>query len=77
MSGSIEWRYGMNLLSTEMIAKMGDEIVQLCDELEPFGLVDYELGLWEDEITCSKKLPIQYIFVLTSFPVVMMRCMEI
>ena len=29
---------------------MIDELVKLCDEIEPHGLVDYEMGVWEEQI---------------------------
>jgi hypothetical protein len=29
---------------------LGEYLVQICDELEPHGLVDYEMGIWEEEI---------------------------
>lgn len=28
-----------------------DGLIALGDQLEPYGLVDYEMGLWEEEIT--------------------------
>ncbi|KAK8120411.1 hypothetical protein PG999_004531 [Apiospora kogelbergensis] len=38
------------LVSEEILNKMGDEIVQLCDGIEKHGLVDYEYGVWEGPI---------------------------
>lgn len=29
---------------------MGKELIQLCDQLEQYGLVDYQMGIWEEEI---------------------------
>lgn len=29
---------------------MGEELIRLCDKLEPHGLVDYQMGIWEEEI---------------------------
>lgn len=31
--------------------RMVDDLVALCDQLEQYGLVDYEMGIWEEEIT--------------------------
>ena len=42
------------LLQEEFLKKMGDELVRLCDDLEGHGLVDYEMGVWEEEITNSE-----------------------
>ncbi|KDE80537.1 hypothetical protein AO1008_07437 [Aspergillus oryzae 100-8] len=29
---------------------LGKELIQLCDRVEQFGLVDYQMGIWEEEI---------------------------
>ena len=33
---------------------MGDELVRLCDGLERHGLVNYQIGVWEEEIISSE-----------------------
>lgn len=33
---------------------MGDELVRLCDGIERHGLVDYQYGVWEEQITEGK-----------------------
>ena len=33
---------------------MGDELLCICDDAETHGLVDYELGFWEEEIMTGK-----------------------
>lgn len=43
-------------LATDKVEKLGDEIVRLCDGLERHGLVDYQYGVWEDQIIASKHL---------------------
>jgi hypothetical protein len=30
---------------------MVDELIRLCDSIEQYGLVDYDIGVWEEEIT--------------------------
>ncbi|KAK8145817.1 hypothetical protein G3M48_003937 [Beauveria asiatica] len=37
-------------LSIRTVKRMGDELVRLCDGIERHGLVDYQFGVWEDEI---------------------------
>lgn len=37
-------------LSLRAVKRMGDELIRLCDGIEKYGLVDYQLGVWEDEI---------------------------
>ncbi|KAG4267457.1 hypothetical protein FPRO04_12895 [Fusarium proliferatum] len=40
-----------SLVPKAMIKKMGNELVRLCDGIERHGLVDYQYGVWEDQIT--------------------------
>ncbi|KNB15415.1 hypothetical protein FOXG_13978 [Fusarium oxysporum f. sp. lycopersici 4287] len=44
------WRT-QNLVPEAMIKKMGNELIRLCDGIERHGLVDYQYGVWEDQIT--------------------------
>jgi hypothetical protein len=47
-------RYRMpdsNILAAETIQAMVDELIRLCDSIEQHGLVDYDRGVWEEEIT--------------------------
>ncbi|KAJ5674780.1 uncharacterized protein N7477_004714 [Penicillium maclennaniae] len=41
-----------SLLSRERMEEMGKVLIQLCDQLEQHGLVDYQMGIWEEEILC-------------------------
>ena len=38
------------LLGEDFLDKMGSQLVRLCDGMEQYGLVDYEMGVWEEEI---------------------------
>ena len=42
------------LLPKESLEEMGNELVSLCDGLEKHGLVDYQMGVSEQEIIESK-----------------------
>ena len=42
------------ILPQQFLEKMGHELVRLCDGLERYGLVDYQMGIWEEEIIDSK-----------------------
>ncbi len=42
-----------NLLEESSLEEMGNEIVRLCDTIERHGLVDYQMGVWEEEIISS------------------------
>ncbi|KAJ5600321.1 hypothetical protein N7450_001388 [Penicillium hetheringtonii] len=39
-----------SLISRDQLDAMGKDLIHLCDQLEPHGLVDYQLGIWEEEI---------------------------
>ena len=43
-----------SLLPKESLEEMGNELVSLCDGLENHGLVDYQMGVSEQEIIESK-----------------------
>ena len=44
-----------NTLSKETLKGLGDRITSQCDELEKLGLVDYQMGVWEEEIVDSEQ----------------------
>ncbi|KAJ5902524.1 hypothetical protein N7495_003052 [Penicillium taxi] len=41
-----------NLISRDRLEQSGKELIQICDQLEQHGLVDYQMGIWEEEILC-------------------------
>lgn len=43
-----------DLLQERFLERMGDEVVRLCDTMERHGLVDYQMGVWEEEIISSE-----------------------
>lgn len=43
-----------SLISEEFLENMGSELVRLCDTMEKHGLVDYQIGVWEEEIISSR-----------------------
>ena len=45
-----------SILQLETLERMGSELVRLCDSMEKHGLVDYQMGVWEEEILGSKHL---------------------
>ncbi|OJJ43770.1 hypothetical protein ASPZODRAFT_135791 [Penicilliopsis zonata CBS 506.65] len=40
------------LLDSVSLENMGKDLIRLCDQLEQHGLVDYQMGVWEEEILC-------------------------
>jgi hypothetical protein len=45
------------LMTTEQMEMMGRELVRLCDAMEKHGLVDYQMGVWEEEIISREYWP--------------------
>ncbi|KAL8975557.1 MAG: hypothetical protein Q9197_000234 [Variospora fuerteventurae] len=39
-----------NLLQEAVLERMGESLVSFCDGVEKYGLVDYQMGVWEEEI---------------------------
>lgn len=39
-----------DVLSAEAITELANELIGLCDQLEQYGLVDFEMGIWEEQI---------------------------
>jgi hypothetical protein len=44
-------RQPADILSADTIHRMTDELLSLCDQLEQYGLIDYEMGIAEEQIT--------------------------
>ncbi|KAL5114249.1 hypothetical protein ACEQ8H_007858 [Pleosporales sp. CAS-2024a] len=41
------------LIDYDFLEKMGTQLVKHCDNMEKHGLVDYQMGVWEEEIIAS------------------------
>ncbi|KAI1138921.1 hypothetical protein F5Y05DRAFT_355347 [Hypoxylon sp. FL0543] len=50
MESGLQLQRGQSLISEERLRKMGEEIVRLCDGIDRHGLVDYQYGVWEENI---------------------------
>ena len=46
-----------SLLSVEAMDTLGKQLIQLCDQMEQHGLVDYQMGIWEEEILSGTSPP--------------------
>jgi hypothetical protein len=42
------------IIGARTLERLAKEVVQFCDDVEKYGLVDYEMGFWEDEILGSE-----------------------
>ncbi|EXJ71910.1 uncharacterized protein A1O5_04411 [Cladophialophora psammophila CBS 110553] len=43
-------RQPVDVLSAEAVTSLVEELVSMCDQLEQYGLVDFEMGIWEEQI---------------------------
>jgi hypothetical protein len=43
-----------SLIEADMLEKMGTQLIKNCDNIEKHGLVDYQMGVWEEEIIASE-----------------------
>ena len=39
-----------DLLSVVRMQELVEQLIQFCDQIEKYGLVDYEMGIWEEQI---------------------------
>ena len=46
-----------SLIEYDFLEKMGSQLVKNCDNMEKHGLVDYQMGVWEEEIIASTSPP--------------------
>lgn len=49
---------GQSLITEDNLQKMGDDLIRLCDNIERHGLVDYQYGVWEQQIEESRSTPL-------------------
>lgn len=54
MEGGMQLSRNQTLITEENLKKMGDDLIRLCDQIERHGLVDYQYGVWEEQIEESK-----------------------
>lgn len=66
-----------SLITEEFLEKMGHDLVSLCDTIERHGLVDYQMGVWEEEIISGKHAPKKTkVMRLITFPV-LTQCLDL
>ena len=53
MEAGQQLQRGQTLVPQEGLQKMGKDLVRLCDGIERHGLVDYQYGVWEEQIIAS------------------------
>lgn len=66
-----------SLLSQDRMEDMGKDLIQLCDQLEQYGLVDYEMGIWEEEILCGEYYPTLDQWAQLTTSIVLGQCLDL
>jgi hypothetical protein len=56
MESGQQTQRSQSLIPQEGLERMGKELVRLCDSIERHGLVDYEYGVWEEQIIAGTSL---------------------
>lgn len=57
MESGQQLQRGQSLVPQDGLQKMGKDLVRLCDSIERHGLVDYQYGVWEEQIIASRFRP--------------------
>ncbi len=47
-------------LQKNFLETMGRELIRLCDGTETYGLVDYQMGVWEEEIISGRSIIVSF-----------------
>jgi len=50
LSGGQRLPSSQNIIPMDQLARMVEALIGWCDSVEKYGLVDYEIGIWEEEI---------------------------
>ena len=66
-----------SVLKEPFLHQMAEALVQLCDGMEKYGLVDYQMGVWEEEIMSSGQSRIFGIRARTDFSTVLTQCLDL
>ncbi len=64
-------------LQEDFLEKMGRELVRLCDGMERHGLVDYQMGVWEEEIISSRSIIAFSCISKADSTVVLTQCLDL
>ena len=54
MESDQQLQLGQTLVPHKGLQKMGTDLIRLCNNIERHGLVDYQYGVWEEQIIASR-----------------------
>lgn len=80
MEANQQLQRSQSLIPQDGLERMGKELVRLCDSIERHGLVDYEYGVWEEQIIASRLFRCRNSFVLGMLiisPLVLEECLDL
>jgi hypothetical protein len=66
-----------SLMESDQMENMGKELVRLCDIMEKHGLVDYQMGVWEEEIVTCKTSACYSSSFWTDIFIVLNNCLDL
>lgn len=64
-------------MDVEFMRAMGDELVPLCDLIRHHGLVDYEMGVWEEWIIERVFAPRKVVGMPITVATVLCECLDL
>ena len=67
------------LMEVDFLKNMGNELVRLCDSMEKHGLVDYQMGVWEETILDREhhEFPFSDLGTKLTDYTVLMQCLDL
>jgi hypothetical protein len=65
------------LMDYDTLEKMGTQLVKNCDNMEKHGLVDYQMGVWEEEIIASQYLHMAPVTRPSNMATVLTSCLDL
>ena len=79
MESGQQLQRSQSLIPQDGLQKMGKELLRLCDSIERHGLVDYQYGVWEEQIIDSKWWPLvpRLDVWADSFVLVLEECLDL
>ena len=65
------------LMAKDQLETMGKELVRLCDLMEKHGLVDYQMGVWEEDIIQRRSWFLIFVSYRANFIAVVGECLDL
>ncbi|KAL8723453.1 MAG: hypothetical protein Q9225_000284 [Loekoesia sp. 1 TL-2023] len=66
-----------SILQGSFLERMAEALVRLCDGVEKYGLVDYQMGVWEEEIMSSEAYGLRMEILALTNDSVLTQCLDL